>query len=199
MRCREPRPLPRSVHPVRRGAVALGGTVLAVTLLSACTSFGLAGHASSGTTTPAASASAGPETPAETAAETAPAVVTENPTSAPTPLPVGAPVATDTPPSRRTDVVLSFAGFDKATASVEAGGYLSPVVESGGTCTLALTQGSRTVTAEAPARADASTTSCGGLAVPRAHLAPGTWTAVLLYASKTTTGKSDPMPVAVPQ
>jgi len=35
--------------------------------------------------------------------------------------------------------------------------------------------------------------------VPRSHLAPGTWTAVLHYASKTTTGKSDPMPVAVPQ
>jgi hypothetical protein len=173
--------------------------VLAATLLSACSSFGLAGHASSGATTPAASASAGPGTAADTAAETAPAVVTENPTTAPTPLPVGRPVATDTPAPRTTDVVLSFVGFDKATAAVEAGGYLSPVVESGGTCTLSLTQGSRTVTAVSPAQADASTTSCGNLSVPRAHLAPGTWTAVLHYSSRTTTGKSAPMPVAVPQ
>ena len=82
---------------------------------------------------------------------------------------------------------------------MEAGGYLSPVVETGGTCTLALTKDGRTVTATSPAQADASTTSCGNLAVPRAKLRPGSWTAVLRYASKTTTGSSDPSPVVVPQ
>ena len=95
--------------------------------------------------------------------------------------------------------MLSFVGWDPATAAVQAGGYLSPLVESGGTCTLELTKGARTVTAIAPAQADASTTSCGDLAVPRAKLTAGTWTAVLRYASKTTTGSSDPTPVAVPQ
>jgi hypothetical protein len=176
-------------------AAPVACVVLTVGLLSAC-SLGAGVPSSAGTTVPAAgSTTAAPETAAGTTA----AAVVESPSAAPAPLPTLGSVATDRPAPRTTDVVLSFVGWNTTTAAVEAGGYLSPVVESGGTCTLALTKGSRTVTAVAPALADATTTSCGDLAVPRAQLTPGGWTAVLRYASKTTTGTSDAMRVAVPQ
>ena len=174
--------------------------VLAVGMLSACSS-GATGQSSAGPTTPAtASTAAGPAAAAQSTTDpSATAVVPESPSAVPPPRTTAQPVVTDTPRPQSTDVVLSFVGWNTTTSAVEAGGYLSPVVESGGTCTLALTKGARTVTAAAPAQADASTTSCGNLAVPRAKLTPGTWTAVLRYASKTTTGSSNPTPVAVPQ
>ncbi|MGZ4507533.1 MAG: hypothetical protein ACXVX0_09790 [Blastococcus sp.] len=121
------------------------------------------------------------------------------PSPSPSPSPSDATVATDSPRPQTTEVVLSFVGWSTKDSAVEAGGYLSPVVETGGTCTLALTKDGQTVTATSPAQADASTTSCGNLAVPRAKLHPGSWTAVLRYASTTTTGSSDPSPVVVPQ
>lgn len=183
-----------------RASLRLAGFLLAAGLLAACSS-GAAEPSSAGTTVPAAGSTAAvPATSSETPAETpttAPAAAT--PSAVPVPLPTRTPVATDPPRPRTTDVVLSFVGWDTKTAAVEAGGYLSPVVESGGTCTLELTKGSRTVTAVAPAQADASTTSCGNLAVPRAQLTPGSWSAVLRYSSTTTTGTSDPATVAVPQ
>jgi hypothetical protein len=187
----------------RRPAAAAGltGAVLAAALLSGCSALGALTAPSAGTSTAATAPTAGtttataPETPADT---TAPAVV-QSPSAAPVRLTPGERVATDSPAPRTTDVVLSFAGWNGKTAAVEAGGYLSPVVESGGTCTLALTKGGHTVTAVAPALADATTTSCGNLSVPRARLTAGTWSAVLRYASKTTAGASDPMPVTVPQ
>jgi hypothetical protein len=183
---------------VSRSSAQLAGVALAVGLLSAC-SFGSTGNPSAATTVPAAgSAASVPAT--TTAAETTTAAVAETPSAAPAPVvPTLPSVATDTPRPQRTDVVLSFVGWNTTTAAVEAGGYLSPVVEAGGTCTLALTKGSRTVTAVAPAQADASTTSCGNLAVPRTQLTPGTWMAVLRYSSRSTTGKSEPASVAVPQ
>jgi hypothetical protein len=109
------------------------------------------------------------------------------------------PVATDGPRPKKTDVVLSFVGWVAQTSSVEGGGYLSPVVESGGTCTLELEKGNRTVTVSSNAEPDASTTACGHLAVPRAKLSAGSWTAVLRYTSPTTTGSSEPSTVEVPR
>jgi hypothetical protein len=196
---------PSSVH----GPVAwrLAGVVLAVGMLSACSSGAggsVAGSSSvlspgspSEGTTGLAPGSTAADTTAAAEGTTAPAA--ESPIAAPPPLPTGKPVVTDTPRPTTTDVVLSYAGWDEKTSAVEAAGYLSPVVESGGVCTLQLTKDSRTVTAAAPAQADASTTSCGDLAVPRAKLTPGAWTAVLRYASKATTGSSDPTSVAVPR
>jgi hypothetical protein len=183
---------------VSRSSAQLAGVVLAVGLVSAC-SLGSTGHPSAATTVPAAGSTV-PVPAATTPAGTTAAAVAETPSAAPPPVVATLPsVATDSPRPQKTDVVLSFVGWNTTTAAVEAGGYLSPVVEAGGTCTLALTKGSRTVTAVAPAQADASTTSCGNLAVPRTRLTAGTWTAVLRYSSRTTTGTSDPAPVAVPQ
>lgn len=193
MRRRESCARRRPWQQFEHAPVVLPGIVLAAVLLTACSS-GPSFAASSGSRIPGASTTTTPGAAGETTRAAA-----ETPTQEPAPLPVGAPVATDTPSPRTTEVVLSFLGWDNTTAAVEAGGYLSPVVESGGTCTLELTKGSQTVTVVAPAQADATTTSCGDLAVPRARLTPGGWSAVLRYASKTTAGASDPAPVVVPQ
>jgi hypothetical protein len=104
---------------------------------------------------------------------------------------------TDAPRPSTTDVVLSFAAWDESTGAVEASGYVSPVIENGGTCTLELEFEGRSVSASAPAEADATTTTCGSLRVASEELAPGRWTAVLRYDSATTAGTSEPVTVEV--
>ena len=106
--------------------------------------------------------------------------------------------ATDAPRPATTDVVLARAGVDAATGAVRVAGYVSPVVESGGTCTLELRRGGRTVSASGPAEPDATTTVCGGLAVPVTDLEPGEWQAVLVYRSASSSGESEPLDVRVP-
>ncbi|SEU00094.1 hypothetical protein [Geodermatophilus poikilotrophus] len=107
-------------------------------------------------------------------------------------------VATDAPRPEDTDVVLSFAVWDPATSSVQASGYVSPLVEDGGTCTLDLTQGDRTVSVSSAALADATTTACTDLVVPGEDLAAGTWVLQLHYASDTAEGTSGALSVEVP-
>ncbi|WP_113811447.1 hypothetical protein [Blastococcus sp. TBT05-19] len=109
------------------------------------------------------------------------------------------PAATDAPRPEATDVVLSYAGWEAGSDAVEAAGYVSPVVEDGGTCVLEVTADGRTRSASAPAVADATTTVCPGLSVPGAELAPGTWTVRLQYSSATTEGTSQPLDVEVPE
>ncbi|SDO32717.1 hypothetical protein [Geodermatophilus sp. DSM 45219] len=104
--------------------------------------------------------------------------------------------ATDAPRPATTDVVLSLAAWE--AGSVVAAGYVSPVVEDGGTCVLELTRGGETRTATAAGLADASTTACGDLQVSGEELAAGTWTAVLRYESDAASGESDPVDVEVP-
>lgn len=189
------------VRPVTRGAAAVAA-LLTVATLSACSSVARPTASDvpvvSGKPTPAAggAADSAPTTTAAvpvTGSTTGPA---ESSASSPS---ADSPVATDTPqPQATTDVVLSFLGWNPKTTAVEAGGYISPVVESGGRCTLELTQGTRAVTVSAPAEPDATTTACGNLSAARSRLTPGRWTAVLRYASTKTTGVSDSSTVDVP-
>jgi len=113
-----------------------------------------------------------------------------------------ADVATDTPrtpaPAGDAPVLITFAGWQASAGVVEVGGFVDQVVESDGSCTATLTNGQRTVSASRPATPDATTTSCGWLSVPGHDLAPGTWTAVLSYASRTSTGASAEVEVVVP-
>jgi len=113
-------------------------------------------------------------------------------------------VATDEPVSVRppadggASVLLSFSGYDDTTGSVEVDGYLPGVAEDSGTCTLTLTRDAVTVTAAVPGTENINDTDCGGAAVPRAQLSPGTWTAVLSYSSSSTRASSEPAEVVVP-
>ena len=116
----------------------------------------------------------------------------------PDPAAAGEPAATDAVRPAATDVVLARAGFDGEAEAVRGSGYVSPVVESGGTCTLELTRDGRTVAVSGPAEPDATTTVCGDLAVPAAEVGPGEWRAVLRYRSAGTSGASEPLVVEVP-
>lgn len=149
------------------------------------------GSAAAGSTTVAAG-SAAPST-GGAGATSAPAGTSTAGTS----VPDRTTMATDPPPPSTTEVVLNYATYD-AARGVLGGGYVSPVIEDGGTCTLVLTKGSATVQATSEGRADASTTACGGLTVPRDQLTAGTWTAVLRYASGTAKGHSATLSVQVP-
>ncbi|RBY77803.1 hypothetical protein DQ238_14160 [Geodermatophilus sp. TF02-6] len=108
------------------------------------------------------------------------------------------PVATDPPRPAATDVVLTLAGWDPASGAVLASGYVSPVVEDGGTCTLELRRDDEAVTATGEGLADATTTVCGDLRVPGSDLAAGEWSAVLRYESDTGVGESAALTVEVP-
>jgi hypothetical protein len=187
---------------VTRGA-GIAVVVASLGLLTACSSPGSAWSSVATSSTPSGGVldslpsssvptSTFPAAPAGRTSSAAPADSTPVATDS-------TPVATDSPRPQTTDVVLSFIGWDPKTAAVEAGGYLSPLVESGGTCTLELTKAGRTVSHSSRAEPDATTTACGNLAVPRGKLTPGSWRAVLRYTSPRTTGTSAPTTVEVPQ
>lgn len=93
---------------------------------------------------------------------------------------------------------VTYAAWDEAAGGVTVEGFIPSVVESTGTCTLAVTKGPTTVTAAVPGTPSASTTSCGGAVVPSGELSTGTWTAVLTYESPTSTAAAEPVEVAVP-
>jgi hypothetical protein len=103
------------------------------------------------------------------------------------------------PAGSAAQVVLSYASFDPNSAAVVAAGYVTPVIEDGGTCTLSLTKAGATVTATSTGTADASTTACGNLRVSRSRLSAGTWRAVLRYSSPAASGISQNISVQVPQ
>ena len=98
----------------------------------------------------------------------------------------------------RADVFLSVVEWNATSSAVEAGGYVSGVLEMEGRCTLTLTARGTTRTATSAAEPDATTMSCGSLSVPGSDLSPGTWTAVLTYESGTARGGSAPFEVDVP-
>jgi hypothetical protein len=137
-----------------------------------------------------------PEADAAGATSTAPYTVKPEPTFVATDEPTAvatdepAPVATDEPRAAATDeprpgnadlvVVLTYAGFESASGTVQANGYVAGTIEDGGSCTLTLTKGGQQVRATSTSIADATTTSCG-LLETAPGLAAGTWEAVLSY------------------
>ena len=106
---------------------------------------------------------------------------------------VPAPVA-----EGRAEVVVSYAGWDAPSSSVQVNAYVGRRTEDGGTCTLTLSLGGQTRTSTAPASADATTTICELLTVPGADLPAGDWQAVVRYVSDGAEGSAEPVVVAVP-
>jgi hypothetical protein len=162
--------------------------------LAACSggSAGQQEQAATGAVASSDAASPSPGAPASAAA------TASSPAGGTVPDPDGA-VATDAARPTTTDVVLSYLVWDGAAGAVLAGGYVSPVVEDGGTCTLELSRDGESASASSAALPDASTTSCGELRIPGAELEPGEWSAVLTYESDTTSGTSEPLDVQVEQ
>jgi hypothetical protein len=152
-------------------------------------------------------------TPAAATGDSAPAPTTTAPTRAAGPSGTAAAttsathagptdvVATTSTPggtARPVSVALGYADWDAANSVVEAAGFVTDVVEDGGTCTLTLTKGTATVTATRTGAADATTTNCGRLTVPGASVLPGAWQVSLTYRSATSFGTSAALTVQVP-
>jgi hypothetical protein len=156
-------------------------------------------------TLPNASAAAG--STSDTAAPSAPATsVASETTTAPDtnaadadPTP-GQTVATDPPvvvTGSKVPVFVTYSGWDADQRVAVVAGFVPGVVQSNGTCTLTLTEGSRSVVVRSPAHPDASTTECGEMSVPGTKLAPGTWRAVLSYRSPSSSGAAAPVDIEV--
>lgn len=152
-------------------------------------------------------------TPGASATEAAPTDTPESPAPAESPEPTPpAPSSsaepskapgtdeTDPEPPAGTDsatVVITYADWEASTSSVEVGAYAA-LVDPAGSCTLTLTRDATTRVQTIDALADVSTMSCGGFQVGRADLTPGTWSAVVTYASSGSSGTSAPVEVVVP-
>ena len=188
----------------RRAAVAVvSGLLLTV---AACSS-----SPSTDPTSPPPVTALPSETPTATADpdETLPALPSVEPSQDPTagtsPDPTDPateePPAPPAPPSgggaNVVSVTTSYWGFDQESGSAFANGY-ADVVDEAGRCTLSLTKGSLTATAQNDATTDATTTSCGEITVPRSQLSSGSWQAVLVYTSPSSTGQSAPVEILVP-
>lgn len=121
----------------------------------------------------------------------------------PVPTAPASEVATDTPaPTEEAGEAvapqLTYYGFDKTIPGVEAGGIVMGIVESGGTCTLTLSQGRSSVDVSVEAVDNVTSTSCPAMTVPGDRLTPGTWLATLSYESGTSQGTGDAVEIEVP-
>ncbi|MCC2335685.1 hypothetical protein [Cellulomonas wangsupingiae] len=181
----------RSVRP-------LAGALLVV-LLAGCVT-GTPQDPAAGTPRPTSTASAtgASASPSTTPVADPPATAAATP-PAPSPAP-SAPAPGPAAPARTpVEVVVSWAMWDEQAGQVQVAGYAADVVESGGTCTLTLRLGEHTVTAEQQATPDATTTTCGAVAVPRDRLPQaGTWVAVMSYVSDKSSGSSPDVSIGVP-
>lgn len=177
----------------RRVLTAIVGLVLVVGLAVAANSLGHRpgqdNAAPDGSSTPDRTS-----VPAEPSVTPAPSPSASAPAEADGPPPAPNPTIVPLTP---TTVTASFWGFDAASATAQVGGY-ADVVESDGACTLVLTLADHEVSVSGPAQADAATTTCGTLSVPRSQLSAGTWSAELGYTSATSTGVAPTVTIEVP-
>ncbi|MCW1908051.1 MAG: hypothetical protein KIH63_001780 [Candidatus Saccharibacteria bacterium] len=91
-----------------------------------------------------------------------------------------------TPPNTLKTVTPVIVGSSNSPVSVRS--YVSGVIESGGICTLTLTNGISALTTEGEASAGPQTTDCPELSI--ATVSPGTWKATISYKSTTSQGTS---------
>ncbi|MFS0730954.1 hypothetical protein ABC270_12860 [Curtobacterium sp. 1P10AnD] len=94
--------------------------------------------------------------------------------------------------------VVTFAGWDAGSRTLQAGGLVSGSTNASGTCTFTATKGGTTRTATSSAQSSPSAVNCAQVSFPAAKVSSGTWSITLQYSvgSKSTT--SDPMTAEVP-
>ncbi|WP_203749138.1 hypothetical protein [Cellulomonas chitinilytica] len=157
-------------------------------LTAACTPSGPSGGDTTTTTAPPTASA--PASAAPSPIATAPTPTEPTPTA---PVPAG-----DGGSTRTVDIVVTTSGWQPATGAVEVSAYATGV-ESGGTCTLDLVgPAGATAQASQAAEPDASSTSCGLLAVPGSRLSSGTWQGTVSYVSPSSSGTVALSPIEVP-
>jgi len=94
--------------------------------------------------------------------------------------------------------LVTFAGWDTGSRTLQAGGLVSGTTDTSGTCRFSATKGGVTRTLTSAAEASASSVNCAQVSFPSAQVSSGTWSITLEYTvgSKSTT--SDPMTAEVP-
>ena len=173
-----------SLAVVAAGGVAAGGVAVAAR--------GPAHSDAASEPTASATPAATPSTGRPTSESTSPAAATRTAAGS------GTSQASSPTPGAKAQVFLAYADWDPAGARLEAAGFVSGLIQSGGTCTLTATLNGRSVTTTSDAEADATTTNCGQLTLPADQLVPGEWDVTLSYRSATHRGTSQPTPVTVP-
>lgn len=96
------------------------------------------------------------------------------------------------------EAIIVVAGIDTDGAHVSASGYVSGVIEEGGTCSFEFSNGIDTVLADTDGITDARSTSCGTVQVPAESFVRGSWTVTLSYASETAEAVSEPVGLEIP-
>lgn len=77
-------------------------------------------------------------------------------------------------------------------SQIEVNAFVPGVIEEGGTCTLKLIKGTKTITKQTLGVRNATTTSCPAFNFERSEFSEsGTWVATVSYASKIASGSSD--------
>jgi len=111
----------------------------------------------------------------------------------------GATNQPDTDPSEYPATsVVTFAGWDTGSKTLQAGGLVSGTTDTSGKCTFTATKDGVTRTATSTAQASASSVNCAQVSFPAAKVSSGTWSVTLTYAVGSASTTSDPMPAEVP-
>ena len=97
---------------------------------------------------------------------------------------------------RSVEVGVAYASADDGVVEIRA--FTPSVIESTGTCTAILTQGSQKVTRTSKAFVDFSTSQCEPITIPVADFPHrGTWTLVVTYDSDKSNGTSAPQEIGL--
>ncbi|MGG7307981.1 hypothetical protein ACQXVK_12415 [Curtobacterium sp. AB451] len=152
--------------------------------------------------------------PTRSASATATATATDSPTASSTPSP-STPDDTDDSPSafpgtgQTTEpdddpsefpatAVVTYAGWDTGSRTLQAGGLVSGTTNTSGTCTFTASKGGVSRTLTSTAEASASSVNCAQVSFPAAQVSSGTWSITLDYRVGSQSTTSDPMTAEVP-
>jgi len=189
-------------HATGRAArlvLATGVAALVLMGLPGCTGTGDDARPSPSSSTPRATSTADATAAPESEATSVPTPDAggEFVTGAPVPGATAPAVVEPDPGDYPATPLVTFATWNAASGQLEAGGVVTGQLDPQGSCQLVLVRGSSRVERESVPQASASSVDCGQFVVPRAELAPGTWSVTLRYVVRSSSATSEPVQVEV--
>ncbi|MFB9664731.1 hypothetical protein HP467_07855 [Curtobacterium albidum] len=179
----------------------IGLSVLLVLTLAACSSGDGDGRPSaspsrsasaSATATDAPRPSTGPSTDPTTPAQ-------GGDTTVPIPEETPADDPSEAPPSDfPATALVTYAGWDAGSGTLQAAGIVSGATDTSGTCTFTATKDGTTREQRSDASVASTSINCAQVSFPRSQLGTGTWSVALRYAIGGKSVTSNPTTVEVP-
>ncbi|KTR50951.1 hypothetical protein [Curtobacterium oceanosedimentum] len=169
---------------------ALALAALAAITLTACSSGDDDGGRPTKSASASTSASAGPTTTPPTSSSPSP---TDESSTIPIPSQTPATQTTDAPPSDfPATALVTYAGWDASSSSLQAVGIVSGTTDASGTCRFTVRSGGTERSATSAAVDAASSVNCAQVSFPRSQVASGSWTVTLSYTlgGKTVTSEA---------